>query len=94
MIQASSQIQERIQMLPVAPEFQRRFRVLMEHCNRNLPSVDEEMLRQAFRVSHWAHRHDTRASGEAYLNHPLEVALIVAIRMHSNPPLFLLMIPS
>ena len=49
---------------------------LLELCRVHLPSVDEEFIRRAFRVSYWAHRNDRRASGELYVAHPLAVARI------------------
>ena len=83
MIQASAELHRQLDGLVVAPDYERRLRVLLEHCQRNLPSVDEGLVRRAFRVAYWAHRHDRRASGELYISHPLEVALIAAkdIRM-------------
>ncbi len=83
MIQASSDLHRQLDTLVVVPDYERRLRVLLEHCQRNLPSVDEGLIRRAFRVAYWAHRDDRRASGELYISHPLEVALIAAkdIRM-------------
>ncbi|MEM6289012.1 MAG: bifunctional (p)ppGpp synthetase/guanosine-3',5'-bis(diphosphate) 3'-pyrophosphohydrolase [Bacteroidota bacterium] len=83
MIQASATLHKHLDDLVVVPEYERRLRVLLEHCSRNLPSVDEGLIRRAFRVAYWAHRDDRRASGELYISHPLEVALIAAkdIRM-------------
>ncbi len=83
MIQASAELHRQLDTLVVVPEYERRLRVLLEHCDRNLPSVDERLIRRAFRVAYWAHRDDRRASGELYISHPLEVALIAAkdIRM-------------
>ncbi len=83
MIQASSDLHRQLDDLVVIPEYERRLRVLLEHCERNLPSVDEALIRRAFRVAYWAHSEDRRASGELYISHPLEVALIAAkdIRM-------------
>ncbi|WP_412068313.1 RelA/SpoT family protein [Rubrivirga sp. IMCC43871] len=83
MIHASSDLHRQLDGLVVVPEYERRLRVLLEHCQRNLPSVDEGLIRRAFRVAYWAHRDDRRASGELYISHPLEVALIAAkdIRM-------------
>lgn len=83
MIHASSDLHRQLDDLVVVPEYERRLRVLLEHCQRNLPSVDEGLIRRAFRVAYWAHRDDRRASGELYISHPLEVALIAAkdIRM-------------
>ncbi|MGB3542447.1 RelA/SpoT family protein [Rubrivirga sp.] len=83
MISASATLNQHLDDLVVVPEYERRLRVLLEHCERNLPSVDEALIRRAFRVAYWAHRDDRRASGELYISHPLEVALIAAkdIRM-------------
>jgi guanosine-3',5'-bis(diphosphate) 3'-pyrophosphohydrolase len=78
MIQASETLHRHLDELVVIPEFERRLRVLLEHSRRNLPSVDEGLIRRAFRVAYWAHRDDRRASGEMYISHPLEVALIAA----------------
>ncbi len=78
MIQASTYFSAQLRDIHVEPAFERRFRVLIEHCRRNLPVVDEDYLRRAFGVAYWAHRDDRRASGERYISHPLEVATIVA----------------
>ncbi len=47
-------------------------------CSRNLPKVDEQLIRRAFDLGFNAHRHDIRASGEPFFEHPYEVARIVA----------------
>jgi RelA/SpoT family (p)ppGpp synthetase len=83
MIHASDTLHRQLSDLVVAPEYERGLRVLVEHARRNLPSVDEGLIRRAFRVAYWAHRDHRRATGELYISHPLEVALIAAkdIRM-------------
>lgn len=78
MIHASADLHRQLADLVVIPEYERRLRVLLEHARRNLPRVDEGLIRRAFRVAYWAHRDDRRASGEMYISHPLEVALIAA----------------
>ncbi|MDA0683830.1 MAG: bifunctional (p)ppGpp synthetase/guanosine-3',5'-bis(diphosphate) 3'-pyrophosphohydrolase [Bacteroidetes bacterium] len=60
----------------VEPEYAERLEELLALCRKNLRSVDEELIRKAFRVSYWAHRNDRRASGELYIAHPLAVARI------------------
>ena len=75
---ASATLHAQISRLDVEPEYERGVRVLLEHCRRNLPSVDEDKIRHAFHVAYWAHRDDRRASGELYITHPLEVAIIAA----------------
>ncbi len=64
--------------LNIEPQYEERLSELIAVCHENLPSVDEERIRRAFRISYWAHRNDRRHSGEMYIAHPLEVALIVA----------------
>ena len=62
----------------VAPEFEARYQKLLATCRASLGSVDEELIRRAFLLSYHAHKDVRRASGEAYISHPLEVAQIVA----------------
>ncbi len=76
MIQAST-VPERGD-LDVEERFHDLLDELLVHCQENLPSVDEDMIRRAFRLSYWAHRNDWRESGERYIIHPLKVAIIVA----------------
>jgi RelA/SpoT family (p)ppGpp synthetase len=64
--------------LQIEPEFEIRLNDLLEACHRSLPSVDEDLIRRAFKLGYWAHRNDRRASGERYITHPIEVATIVA----------------
>lgn len=78
MIHASSVLHRQLEQQEVDAAYRRRLRVLLEHCRRNLPRVDESMVRRAFEIAYWAHREDRRASGEPYIAHPLEVALIAA----------------
>lgn len=77
MIQASA-ILKGTTAVDVEPEFEAKFQHLIDACHETLPTVDEDMIRRAFRLSYWAHRNDRRASGELYISHPLEVAHIVA----------------
>jgi RelA/SpoT family (p)ppGpp synthetase len=78
MINASADLDQQIRELRVEPTYRRRLRVLLGHCRRSLPSVDEALIRRAFEVAYWAHRDDRRASGELYISHPLEVAVTAA----------------
>ena len=78
MISASATLHRQLDALRVEPEYERRLGSLLKHCRRNLRSVDESLIRRAFHVAYWAHRNDRRASGELYISHPLEVALIAA----------------
>ena len=42
------------------------------------PGADTGLLRRAYKLAEWAHGHQRRISGEAYITHPLAVALILA----------------
>lgn len=60
----------------IEEKYEVRLEELLKSCRTHLKSVDEELIRRAFRLSYWAHRNDHRASGELYIAHPLEVAKI------------------
>ena len=55
-----------------------RFEDILEKVESYHPKVDEELLRRAYVVSAHAHRNQLRSSGEPYLVHPLNVAMILA----------------
>ena len=50
---------------------------LVERVQRYDPQADEDLLNRAYVYAMKAHGSQTRASGEAYFNHPLEVAAIL-----------------
>ena len=76
MIQASA-VPER-EEIEIDNRFEDDLNALLAQCREHLPTVDEDMIRRAFRLSYWAHRNDWRESGERYISHPLQVATIVA----------------
>ena len=76
MIQASAVPQK--SEIEIDPKYEERLEELLLCCRTHLPTVDENMIRRAFRLSYWAHRNDWRESGEKYVSHPLRVATIVA----------------
>ena len=51
---------------------------LVERVTKYDPDVDEDLLNRAYIYAMKAHGTQTRASGEAYFNHPVEVAAILA----------------
>src|SRR5436309_7414896 len=55
-----------------------RFRELMRRMRANRRNDDLELIRKAYEFSQKYHAGQTRASGEPYLAHPLEVALVLA----------------
>ncbi len=59
-------------------KFQKMLNNLINEAKKNLPKVDEDLIRRAFNYSLEAHKNEIRASGEPYITHPYEVALIVA----------------
>jgi guanosine-3',5'-bis(diphosphate) 3'-pyrophosphohydrolase len=60
------------------PKYKKKLDDLLVICQKNLPRVDENLIRRAFDFGFNAHRHDIRASGEPFFDHPYEVAKIVA----------------
>src|SRR5215467_13916000 len=64
---------------PVAPKLlNAKFRQLLEKVAENRPQDDADVIRKAFEFSLLHHAGQTRASGEPFLVHPLEVALVLA----------------
>jgi GTP pyrophosphokinase len=61
-----------------------RFEDIYDTVSRHHPGADLELLRKAYVFSAVEHKGQTRASGEPYLVHPLEVAAILA-DMHMDP---------
>ncbi|HZE27027.1 MAG TPA: bifunctional (p)ppGpp synthetase/guanosine-3',5'-bis(diphosphate) 3'-pyrophosphohydrolase [Terriglobales bacterium] len=55
-----------------------RFRDLMKRMQANRPADDLEIIKKAYDYSLKVHSGQSRASGEPYLVHPLEVALVLA----------------
>ncbi len=60
------------------PKYNRMFDQLLEACKQNFPTIDEKFLAKGFEFAIEAHKNDRRASGDEYITHPFEVALIVA----------------
>lgn len=54
------------------------FKNLIRLYKKSIEEVDAQMLERAFKLCYISHRNITRASGEPYDYHPLEVAKIVA----------------
>ena len=55
-----------------------RIEDIIEKVEQNRPGADLDVIRRAYLFSALHHRGQTRASGEPYLVHPLEVANILA----------------
>jgi GTP pyrophosphokinase len=55
-----------------------RFRDLIKRMQANRPTDDLELVKKAYDYSLHVHTGQSRASGEPYLVHPLEVALVLA----------------
>ncbi len=65
-------------MAVAAIKSKRLLNELLDVCNANLTQVNEELISKAFRLAAEAHKNHYRLSGDPYLIHPFEVALIVA----------------
>jgi guanosine-3',5'-bis(diphosphate) 3'-pyrophosphohydrolase len=61
-----------------------KFRELVHTLRENRPGDDLELVRKAYEFSQTHHAGQSRASGEPYLVHPLEVALVLA-QMKMDP---------
>ena len=55
-----------------------KFEQLLGKVAENRPHDDPEIIRKAYEFSLKHHEGQTRASGEPYLIHPLEVAIVLA----------------
>ncbi|HTW47439.1 MAG TPA: bifunctional (p)ppGpp synthetase/guanosine-3',5'-bis(diphosphate) 3'-pyrophosphohydrolase, partial [Acidobacteriaceae bacterium] len=62
----------------VADPFPDKFAQLLDTVRRNRPSDDVKIIRQAWEFCLQHHQGQQRASGEPYVLHPLEVALVLA----------------
>ncbi len=62
----------------VADPFPEKFRKLLETVRANRPNDDTAIIRQAWQFCLEHHKGQLRASGEPYVLHPLEVALVLA----------------
>lgn len=60
----------------VAPE--KLYNDLIDHVRKYHPSDDISMIEKAYKVASEAHRNQFRKSGEPYIIHPLNVAIILA----------------
>ena len=59
---------------PVSGGLQR----LLDLVDSHLPNADHERIKKAYDYADAAHAHQTRSSGDPYIEHPLEVACILA----------------
>ncbi|MDQ3019508.1 MAG: bifunctional (p)ppGpp synthetase/guanosine-3',5'-bis(diphosphate) 3'-pyrophosphohydrolase [Bacteroidota bacterium] len=60
--------------------YKKKLDELLYHSNKNLPVnlANDKLITQAFKFAYEAHKNDKRASGEPFISHPYDVALILA----------------
>lgn len=60
--------------------YKKKLDELLYHCHKNLPSnlVNDKLISNAFKFAYEAHKNDKRASGEPFISHPYDVALILS----------------
>jgi len=60
--------------------YKKKLDELLYHSHKNLPSslANDKLITQAFKFAYEAHKNDKRASGEPFISHPYDVALILA----------------
>lgn len=63
--------------------YRKKLDELLANCKKNITSVkvNENLITNAYRFALEAHKNDRRASGEPYVSHPYEVAMILANEM-------------
>jgi len=59
---------------------------LISDCAYCKSAKDEKLIRKAFKMAHEAHKGTRRKSGEPYIIHPLEVAIIVSQEIGLGSP--------
>ena len=59
-------------------EINSRLEQLIENCTYCKSTKDEKLIRKAFKMANDAHKGMRRKSGDPFIIHPLEVALIVS----------------
>ena len=62
----------------ISDPFPEKFRQLLDTIHRNRPSDDTDIIRHAWQFCLEHHKGQLRASGEPYVLHPLEVAIVLA----------------
>lgn len=70
-------IVDNIENLQLEPAQQVELNTLLNECHEYLDSCDDDLIIKAFKLSFFSHEGITRASGEPYYLHPLEVARIL-----------------
>jgi guanosine-3',5'-bis(diphosphate) 3'-pyrophosphohydrolase len=66
-------------------EIKKRYRKILKTAAHTLKEGDTKMIRKAFNISMEAHKEMRRKSGEPYIYHPLEVALICVEEIGLGP---------
>lgn len=62
----------------LSPFYKKKLDELLNVCKSNLPEINQKLITNAFIFSLNAHKMDKRASGEPFIVHPYEVAMIIA----------------
>jgi GTP diphosphokinase / guanosine-3',5'-bis(diphosphate) 3'-diphosphatase len=78
MAKVDTDIREEIQNYSLSKSQQAELTALLELCHNRLEETDENMVATAFRLCCKSHEGVSRASGEPYYLHPVEVAKIMA----------------
>lgn len=73
-----NKIHENARYLITEKDVDARFEEFIENCSRCRSEKDKKLIRKAYNFAKNVHRGETRFSGDVFINHPLEVAIIVA----------------
>jgi len=74
----TNNIYENARYLITEKDVDAKFEEFLENCYRCKNKKDKKLIRKAYNFAKNAHRGETRFSGDVFINHPLEVAKIVA----------------
>jgi len=77
-MEAGTQIVDDLDNFKLEKSQRIELRNLIKLCKESLDRCDEQLITRAFKLCYLSHQGVTRASGEPYYLHPVEVAIIVA----------------
>jgi len=78
MAKVENHIIEKFEDLELNSIQQDDLRQLLDLCHQNLDHTDDDMITRAFKLCYLSHKGESRASGDPFYQHPVEVAKIIA----------------
>jgi GTP diphosphokinase / guanosine-3',5'-bis(diphosphate) 3'-diphosphatase len=78
MAKVENHIIDKFEDLDLSPVLEEDLRQLLNLCHENLDHTDDDLITRAFKLCYVSHKGESRASGDPFYQHPVEVAKIVA----------------